>query len=230
LSKEAAMPALTRRRALLAVASGVVALAGCSGERNDRPRIDRRNGEEPLEDYEARRVRNEDGAVLFAQRDELPTVTDDERSRYVRSARAIVVSEDGLADLTFGEVPEAERLRSFAAETDFDAASMYLLAMPVEACYEIRLQSASVEWDELEDDDLHPHADFCRTYRPADVECEVDETHTVGFAIRLPVAAEQSTGSGRGMSSSCRSSMRGEFFDATVTPASGDGDEGGESE
>ncbi|MGQ4556639.1 hypothetical protein [Halobellus sp. GM3] len=214
------MPSLTRRRALLAVASGVAALAGCSGGR-DRPTIDRRSRERPLENYESRRVRNEDGAVLFTQREELPTATDDERSRYVRSGRSVVVSEDGLADLTFGDVPEAERLRSFAADTDFASSSLYLHAMPVEACYEIRLQSASVERDELEAGDLHPHADFCRTYRPADVECGVNEIHTVGFAIRLPVAAEQSSGSGSGMSSTCRPSHRGESFDATVTPASG---------
>ncbi|MFD1600349.1 hypothetical protein [Halobellus rarus] len=214
------MPSLTRRRALLTVASGVAALAGCSSEA-DLPTIDRRGSHDTIEEYEARRVRNGDGAVLFAHGTELPTPSDEGRGRYARRGRRVIVSADDLAELTFGDVQEAERLRSFVAETDFDSSSVYLLSMPVEACYEIHLQSASFEWDELERGDLHPHADFCRTHRPADIECSVEETHTVGFAIRLPVAAEQSSGMGRGMSSSCRPSPRGEYFNATVTPASG---------
>lgn len=218
------MPSLTRRRALLAVASGVAALAGCSSEA-DRPTIDRQRSHNTIEDYEARRVRNEDGAVLFARGAELPTPSEEGRGRYARTGRSVIVSEDDLAELAFGDVREAERLRSFVASTDFDSSSIYLLSMPVEACYEIRLRSATVEWDELQREDLHPHADFCRTHRPADVECSVEETHTVGFAIRLPVAAEQSSGAGRGMSSSCRPSPRGEYFNATVTPASGGDDE-----
>jgi len=218
------MPSLTRRRALLAVASGVAALAGCSSEA-DLPMIDRQRSHDTIEEYEARRVRNEDGAVLFAHGEELPTPSDEGRGRYARNGRSVIVSEDDLAQLTFGDVQEAERLRSFVAETDFDSSSVYLLSMPVEACYEIHLESATVEWDELKREDLHPHADFCRTHRPADVECSVEETHTVGFAIRLPVAAEQSSGMGRGMASSCRPSPRGEYFNATVTPASGGGGE-----
>lgn len=214
------MSDLTRRRALLAVASGAVSLAGCAGE-DDRPTIDRRNGERSIEGYDVRSVRNQQGAVLFAAAEAVPTPTDDGRDRRVRSARSVVVSDDGIEELAFGDVPEAERLRSFATATDFGTSSLYLFAMPVGACYEIRLRSVAVERDELEQDDLHPHADFCRSHRPADVECTVDETHTVGFAIRLPVAAEQSTGSGRGMSSSCRPSPRDEPFDATVTPAGG---------
>ena len=214
------MPDIPRRRALLAAVSGIAALAGCADAR-DRPTIDPPREDETIDDYEARHVRNTDGAVLFSQREELPTVTDDERSRYALSARSVVVSDEDLAALTFNDVPEAESLREFAAETDFESASIYLFAMPVEACYELRLRSVSVEWDDLESDDLHPHADFCRATRPADVDCGVDETHTAGFAIRLPVAAEESSGSGSGMSSSCGPSPRGEPFDPTVTPASG---------
>ncbi|WP_144902781.1 hypothetical protein [Halobellus captivus] len=218
------MPSLTRRRALLTVASGIAALAGCSSEA-DLPMIDHRRSQSTIEEYEAAHVRNEDGAALFAQREKLPTPSDEGRGRYARTGRSVIVSEDDLAELTFGDVQEAERLRSFVAETDFDSSSVYLLSMPVEACYEIRLRSATVERDELKNDDLHPHADFCRTHRPADFECSVEEIHTVGFAIRLPVAAEQSSGMGRGMSSSCRRSPRGEYFNATVTPANGGGGE-----
>lgn len=217
------MPDLTRRRALLAAASGVAALAGCAGDR-DRPTIDPPRDDETLDDYEVRHVRNTDGAVLFSEREELPTVTD-EQDRYARSGRSVVVSDEDLTALTFAAVPEAKRLRAFASETDFESASIYLFAVPVEACYEIRLRSVSVERDELASSDLHPHADFCRATRPADVECGVDEIHTTGFAIRLPVAADESSGSGSGMSSFCGPSPRGEAFDPTVTPASGGDDQ-----
>jgi hypothetical protein len=214
------MPALTRRRALLSVASGIAMLAGCTGE-TDRATIEQPPGERSIGDYEVRSVRDEDGTVLFYRGEELPTATDDERSRTARNARSSIVSEESLAELTFGDAPEAEKLQSFVEATDFDSSSLYLLSMPVKACYEIRLQSVAVERAELEASDLHPHADFCRTYRPADVECEVDEIHTAGFAIRLPFAAEQSTGSGRGMANGCDRSHRVEYFGPTVTPATG---------
>lgn len=219
------MTPLTRRRALLASASGLAALAGCSGGDDDPPTVDRPSADRPIEDYEVQHVRNEDGAVLFARGEEVPTVTDDDRGRHARSGRSVVVTEDDLADLSFGDAPEADQLASFAEATDFDASSLYLFAMPVEACYEIHLRSVTVEWDGRDAADLHPHADFCRSFLPADVECRSDETHTVGFAIRLPVAAEQSSGSGSGMSNSCRPSPRGEYFEAQVTPAGGGEDE-----
>lgn len=217
------MPELTRRRALLAVASGAAALAGCTGTQDDdRPTIDDRDERErSIDDYTVERVRNEDGAVLFTRGEELSTTADDERDRYGRAGRAVVVTADGLEDLTFGDVPEADRLRSFAAETDFARESLYLAAHPVDACHEIHLQSATVEWDGS--DDVHPHAQFCQAVRPADVDCSTGTTHTAGFAIRLPVAAEHSTGSGQGMSYSCGPRPpRAESFDATVTPAGGE--------
>jgi hypothetical protein len=80
----------------------------------------------------------------------------------------------------------------------------------------------SVEPDELADGDLHPHADFCRAYRPADVDCNADEIHTVGFAIRIPVAADRSTGSGSGMSSSCLRREPPAVFNASSPGAGGD--------
>lgn len=214
------MPSLTRRRALRLVTLGIAGLAGCAGEA-DRATIEQPPDERSLGDYEVRSVREDDGSVLFYRGEELPTVADDEQGRNVRSGRSIIVSETDIAELTFGDGPEAEELQSFAEATDFDSSSVYLLSMPVEACYEIRLQSVAVDRDELETGDLHPHADFCRTSRPADIDCRLDETHTAGFAIRLPVAAEQSSGGGRGMANGCDRPHRGEYFEATVTPATG---------
>ncbi|MGQ3328365.1 MULTISPECIES: hypothetical protein [Halorubrum] len=216
------MTDVPRRRALLAAASGIAALAGCSGSEtatNSRP-----NRERPIDDYEIETVRDEDGRALVTTGDALPELSADERARQRRSARRVLVAEENLAELTFAETPPGETLRSFCAETEFDAESVYLLAMPVEACYEIRFRSVAVERDELADDDLHPRADFCQTYRPADVECSADAIHTAGFAIRLPVAADRSTGSGSGMSGSCRRSDLPTVFNGSVAPANGGGD------
>ncbi|WP_135664376.1 hypothetical protein [Halorhabdus rudnickae] len=215
------MPDLTRRRALLAVASGAAALAGCGGSGDERATIDDRSDRDPIDDYEVTSVRNEDGAVLFTEGDP-PTATDtDVPIRYRRRGRSVIVSSDALDGITFADVPEAERLRTFASATDFETASLYLSSQTVDACHEIRLRSVTVEWDGSTD--IHPHTQFCQGTRPADVACSTDTVHTVGFAIRLPVAADSSSGSGSGMSSQCRPgpSSRQGSFDADVTPAGG---------
>jgi len=111
-----------------------------------------------------RQTRNEDGDVLFAQGEELPAVTDDERGRAVRAVRSVITSEETLAELTFADRPEARTLREFVTATAFDSSSLSLIAMPISACYEHRLQSVSIELET--EDDLRPHAEFCRAYRP----------------------------------------------------------------
>ncbi|WP_144922580.1 hypothetical protein [Halorubrum salsamenti] len=216
------MADLPRRRALLAAASGIAALAGCSGRDSASNSYPSRN--RPIDDYELEKARDETGSVLFTQSDTLPSPPSDERAPQRRHGRRVLTGESSLSELTFAETTPAETLRSFCAATDFDAASVYLLATPVDACREVRFRSVSVERDELADGDLHTHADFCQTYRPAGVDCDLDETHTVGFAIRIPVAADRSTGAGRGMSGSCRTpSGRPEAFNGSVTaPIGGD--------
>ena len=196
------MSEVPRRRALLAAASGAAALAGCAGGEsasNSYPREDR-----PIDGYELEKARDETGGALVAEGDGLPSLSTDERARQQRGTARVLVAEADLADLTFAETEAGESLRSFCDAADFESASVYLLSMPVGACREIRLKSVSVEPEAIADGDLHPHADFCRAYRPADVECGVADVHTVGFAIRVPVAADTSTGSGRGMRSTCR--------------------------
>lgn len=212
------MPELTRRQALSAVGTAVAGLAGCAGDRTD-PKIDHSDHQTWIDDYRYEHVRNEDGAVLFARGEDLPTVTA-ETNRYVRGGRIVVVTAEELKAVTFNDVPEAEQLQSFATATDFTTESLYLIAHPVDACHEIRLQSVSVEQEGQ--GDIHPGAQFCQALRPADVTCSTETVHTVGFAIRMPVSAEQSTGSGSGMSSRCRLSPREESFQATVTPVGGD--------
>ncbi|GAA0715259.1 hypothetical protein J2744_002155 [Halorubrum trapanicum] len=215
------MAEIPRRRALLAVASGIAALSGCSGSEtasNSYP-----TGERPIEGYELEKARDERGGALVTADDGLPSLSADERALQRRATRRVLVADADLAALTFAETDAGETLRSFCAATDFDAASVYLLAMSVDACREVRFRSVAVERDELADDDLHPHADFCQAYRPADVECEGDAFHTVGFAIRLPVAASRSTGSGSGMSSSCQQGEPPTVFNASASSET-DGD------
>ena len=214
------MSEVPRRRALLAAASGVAALAGCAGSEsasNSYPREDR-----PIDHYELEKARDETGGALFASGDTLPSLSSDERARQRRGTTRVLLAEDDLADLTFAETEAGESLRSFCDAADFESASVYLLSMPVGACRDIRLRSVSIEPDEIADGDLHPQADFCQAYRPADVECDVADVHTVGFAIRIPVAADTSTGSGRGMRSTCRDRTPPSVFGG----ADGNGTEG----
>ncbi|RLM72930.1 hypothetical protein [Halorubrum sp. Atlit-26R] len=214
------MTDVSRRRALLAAASGIAALAGCSGSdsaSNSYPSSDR-----PIDGYELEKARDERGGALVADGDELPSLSTDERAPQRRQTRRVLVAAADIDELTFAGTRAGERLRTFLAATDFESASAYLLTMPVRACREVRFRSVSVEPDELANDDLHPHADFCEAYRPADVECSADETHTVGFAIRLPVAAERSTGSGSGMSGSCQGPEPPAVFNASASGTDGD--------
>jgi hypothetical protein len=218
------MPDVSRRGALLAAASGIAALAGCSGSEtasNSYPTAGR-----PVEGYELERVRDETGGALVDADEATSSPSTEDSVRRRRRARRVLVSSTDLDDVPFAEGPESDALRSFLAETDFELASAYLLTMPVEACRELRLRSVSVEPDELADGDLQPHADFCRAYRPADVDCDAESFHTVGFAIRLPVAADRSHGSGMGTAGSCLRGDSPTVFNASAASADGanDGD------
>jgi|GEM_PF-3489288 len=212
----------TRRRALLAVASGVAAVAGCT-DNDDPPAIDYPNDEQLVEDYEVRQTRNEDGTVLLTQGKELPAKSNNNLGYYERTSRSVVTSSGRLGELTFGDVPEADQLRTFATATDFDSSSLYLLTRPIDACHELRLQSVTAGREQ--DDELNLHVGFCQPYRAADIECSTSEIHTVGIAIRLPIAAEEYSGSGQSMSSTCRQTPRGEYFDPHLTPTRGGEDE-----
>ncbi|WP_424002218.1 hypothetical protein ACOZ4I_01230 [Haloarcula salina] len=208
----------SRRRLLTAAATGLGAVAGCNATDDPPPSpgLDRR----PVDDYEVERVRNTDAVPLFTH-GSFPTRTSgsDSSGRPPGSYdHAYVFSEASLDELTFAEVPEAQRLRSFAVDTNFETGSVYLFTTPVGACYEIRIEKITLD---SEDD---PHGDFCQAFRPADVTCDVDEYDTVGYAIRLPVAREQTSGHGGGMSSSCRRGPSPVAFDAELTPHGSEGE------
>ncbi|NLV07803.1 hypothetical protein GOC83_16840 [Haloarcula rubripromontorii] len=201
-----------RRRLLTAAAAGLAAVAGCTttDDPPPSPGLDRR----PANGYEVEQVRNTDAVPLFT-RESFPTATSDGEGTGRPAGSydyAYVVSEAYLDDLTFAAVSEAQRLRSFAADTDFETESVYLFTTPVGACYDVRIEAITLD----PDDD--PHGDFCRTLRPADVACDDGEYDTVGYAIRLPVTRERTSGHGGGMSSSCRRAPSQVAFDAKLTP------------
>jgi len=199
------MPDWSRRQTLSTLAGGLAAaLAGCRGTDSSDGSPDR--FERRVENYEVKRVRDEDGAALFTRHDEFP---DGHAGGYHH-----LKSTEHLAELTFADVTAARTLREFSADTDFEERSIYLFAQSVPACYTVELRHVEVDRN-------GPSAQFCRDLRPVDVECETDAEHTAGYAIRLPFTGENHSGMGSGMSSSCSRPPRPEPFDANVTLANG---------
>lgn len=198
------MPELTRRRALLAAASGAVSLVGCVGSA-DRPTID--HAQNRSFDPRAEHVRVEELTLLFQEGERTPQPS---RPRSY-SATEFVATSDQLGSLTFADRPEASVLRQYAAETNFAEESVWLFSRPIDGCHEYRLQWVGYGAGE------GVEAEFCRPRRPADVACETDTWHTVGYAIRLPIAGEGISSSSVGTSSDCNLS-HGRYFNASVTP------------
>lgn len=200
------MPSITRREALVAATTGFALLAGCTGsDRSSRREPSPRP--EPIE-YEATRVRDETGGPLFSRADR---TTDTSQGRTPRRTAEYLTTRSELDALEFPATAAASRLRAFTSETDFGDASVFLHSFGVSECREIHLQQVAL------DSDGDPQVDFCRSTRPADVSCSTETTHSLGFAIRLPVDGEDSSGFGTGMSSRCDEPSRPPRFDVTVT-------------
>lgn len=200
------MPSITRREALAAATTGFALLAGCTGsERSSRSEPTPRS--EPI-DYEATRVRDESGGVLFSKADR---TTGGSNPRAPRRGAEYLTTRSDLGALEFASTAAGNRLRSFVSETDFDDGSVFVHSFGVSECREIHLQRVAL------DPDADPQVDFCRSTRPADVACSTETKHSLGFAIRLPVDGERATGYGTGMSSRCDEPSRPPRFDATVT-------------
>jgi hypothetical protein len=222
----------TRRDALSTIGAGLAtALAGCAGSASGGDSEPRERPDRPVEEYEIERVRNTDGAILVTEGD-LPTATPsddttagtetDPRGREGgpppgRYTSEYVISQAEVEELTFGDAPEAEALEGYLSATDFTEQSVFLLTTAVGECYEIRVETVALARDG------DPDTDFCRARLPADVACSTGDYDTVGLAIRLPVATDQSGGHSTGMSSSCHPAPPdGEPFEVTVTTVGGE--------
>lgn len=180
----------SRRRALQAVAAtATVALAGCneSTERaNPRPRG--RHGD-PVTGYDAETVRDPDGRPLF---------WGDEGEEAEREGIELLTDPLSESEVMFaGDVPAADALRSFAADTDFENRSVLLFATRVSGCQRLQLEGVGRQESQVD-------VSLCRVLRSADVACERDADHTAGVAVRLPFPAEDAGGTGVSISSNCR--------------------------
>lgn len=201
---------MTRRETLAAATSGLALLAGCSGSNTAEITVPGPSGT-PL-DYDFDRVRVSGQTVLFAE-----MVHDGESDRTAPRNTGVLRSASDLEQYDFPQTDAAQRLRSFATETDFATESVLLHANTVGACYDLRLETVT-----LKDDD-HPQVELCRSLRPADVACAADATDTVGFAIRVSVPGEDLSGFGMGLGR-CSNPSRPPTFDGTVAV---DGEETG---
>lgn len=219
------MPDWSRRRALHATASAAaLALAGCSGERRSASSSHPPNGE-LVTDYEVKKVRNADGAVLFRRSNvETPSDTPNEREREAQRRRQRhqydhVTEQADFEDLAFAtDLPEAATLEGFATATDLETRSVFLLQRGVSACSTLELVDVRTEPDSV-------HVNTCSDLRPADVECEADDRDTVAFAIRLPFPGDDFHGLGVGGSSDCH--RRPRPFDPEAYNGTDAGDESG---
>lgn len=208
------MPALTRREALLAASSSLALLAGCAGSdrsSHSEPPAD----SEPVE-YEFERVRTSAESVLFSTEDTDDRTVSERRRRH---GADVFARDSEFETVEFASTTAGTALQSFAAETDFEMESVFLYSTGVSECHDVKLKSVT-----LDGDDGDPHLDFCRFVRPADVECNGDTMHTVGYAVRLPIDGRDTSGHGTGMNHACPDRPEPDVFETTVT-VSGGGDE-----
>lgn len=208
------MPSLTRRETLAAASSSLVLLAGCAG--SDRSSHSEPPAESEPVEYEFERVRTTAEPVLFRTADDTDRTVSERRERY---GAEFVAGESYFESIEFAATEDGTRMQSFASATDFETESVFLYSTGVSECHDIKLKSVT-----LDGNDGDPHLDFCRFVRPADVECDADTMHTVGYAVRLPIDGRDTSGHGTGMSHSCSGRTEPEVFETTVT-VTGGGDE-----
>lgn len=204
------MPSWSRRRALHALASGAtVALAGCNGA-SDVEHVSADARGTPVTDYEVTTVRDPTGDPLVRAADpatdtaagsQQPTdeqYPPDVAARRARNYARVVTSEAELAEFEFApDNDHAGALREVVETTDYETRSVSLHVTGVPACYVLRLVGVHRRDDGFVES-------YCRTLRPADVACDADATHTVGFAIRLPFPADDLNSHGTSIRGDCR--------------------------
>lgn len=201
------MRSMTRREALYAGTTSLVFLAGCAGSEESRSSAPRSNAE-PI-DYEFERVRSETEPEIFRVGDRVDSTLSE---RQLRQQYEFIARESDFEDVEFASTESGDQLDGFARATDFETESLFLYSTRVTECHAVSLQSVTV--DEADGD---PNLDFCRSVRSAEVSCSETVTHTVGYAVRLPIDGRDITGSGTGMSHECSPRPDPSIFDTTVT-------------
>lgn len=201
------MRSLTRREALSAGATSLVFLAGCAGSEQSSSSAPRSNAE-PIE-YEFERVRSGTEPEIFRVGERVDSTLSE---RQLRQQYEFIARESDFEDVEFASTESGEQLDTFSRATDFESESLFLYSTRVTECHAVSLQSVTV--DEADGD---PNLEFCQSVRSAEVSCSETVTHTVGYAVRLPIDGRDITGSGTGMSYGCSSRPEPSTFEPTVT-------------
>lgn len=195
------MPDWSRRHALHAAAGVLLtAFAGCNdidSASQSVPRDDR----DRVADVTVLKIRNRTGTPMVLRRRDL--TTEDEPTDEPPGRRGNIMdhvtemdSDDERALAFQTDVPGASDLEAFFEATDFESESVYIAQSSIPECYERHLTGVHREGDGVD-------AQFCRTLRPADVDCSADEHDMVAFAIRLPFHGDDFSSVGGGHSSRC---------------------------
>lgn len=178
--------ALHTRRAFLTATGAIATLAGCSGSDEASTSVPP-EPDDVITDIEFETVRF-DGA------DVLGTADADEPRRFVYVLSAADVDKLEFSDEPIdGDVP-TEFLRSI----EYGSQTGLVVETAVSACYYHAPQY--VEW--RAEDRLG--VQFCETMRESSVECSSEEQQTQITAISVPVTLDTDSGSGVGISGSCR--------------------------
>lgn len=200
----------TRRALLRSLPLG--ALAGCLGvdARGDGSDSTRQQLSGTDTDPTVLQVRNPDDEAVLLDGGE--TNGDGEP---IPVMRELVTSAERASELLVAEgVGDADRsrIRSFLAETDYDAETVYVARAGVRSCY--RLQIESVSWEPQ-----HVEYRYCRELRPPDAVCEAETRVALALLFRLPAALDpELTRSGASGRSPCRGvDTKYEVLDANAT-------------
>lgn len=186
------MVPLTRRRALHGAAGLVAALAGCSGtgfgesestrtHPRETPADEPGHGSEADPDYVTVRSDADRPPVWFGDEDGSDRPGAGER--HYHGDRTIIDGEDRADRVRVAGAVDAEPVRSFLDETDFEAETVYLEVNQVEECF--RLELCRIQW---RPDDVE--TDYGRVLRPYDERCDADARVYEARLIRIPDALD----------------------------------------
>ena len=182
---------LSRRR-ILAGGGGILSLAvaGCAGDdgRGSRSEsvsehraADGRRTIESTHEYDTLWVRSDDDEqfVYEAEAEAESATTDDDRRYRSRYSRLYVLDADDAAALHLETTDaDADEIRTFVENTDFDAESVVVEQRPIGDCYRRTLVGVRAE-----DDDFR--TEYCQTLKDATTPCEADREVVEAIVIRV---------------------------------------------
>jgi len=165
----------------------MVGLAGCgesaTDTATDSASVPPERGDRTVPDHRMVRSTDERPAVWFRDADETAATETNDRAPVYADGRGFVASSDDADRLRFADVEGAQAARQFVDDTDFDAATVYLLTRSVREC--LTLELCNVTWTEND-----VEFDFGSRHRDADVSCRADARDGVSVLVRIPEALD----------------------------------------